>query len=112
MNEIALVLVFIGNVTLTSYRSEKAQTDSSPYSTSIGERVTIRGCAVSQDLLQSGKIKYGDLLYIEGFGYRFCNDTMNVRMKNSVDLWVQNLAQEKQIGVRHVRIWVVKRPQI
>jgi len=112
MNTMALVLVFIGNVTLTSYRSVHSQTDSSPWITSIGERVTIRGCAISQDLLQSGKIKYGDLLYIEGYGYRFANDTMNVRLKNSIDLWVTTKQEEVKIGNRKARIWVVKRPQI
>jgi 3D (Asp-Asp-Asp) domain-containing protein len=112
MNTIALVMIFIGNLTVTSYRSVIEQTDSSPYSTSIGERVTIRGCAVSQDLLQNGVVHYGDLVYIESYGFRFINDSMNVRIKNSIDLWVQTKAEEKKIGTRHKRVWLVRRPQI
>lgn len=91
--------VALGQVTLTAYRSIPNQTDSSPWSTSTGERVTIRGCAVSQDLLagNGGPIHYGDLIYIDQIGFRFVNDCMNKRIKRSIDIWVPTKEAEKKI---------------
>ena len=91
--------VALGQVTLTAYRSVPGQTDSSPWSTSIGERVTIRGCAVSQDLLadNGGPLHYGDLIYIEQVGFRFVNDSMNKKIKRGVDLWVPTIESEKKV---------------
>ena len=91
MNELVLVVTLVGNLTLTSYRSVPNQTDSSPYHTSTGERVSLSGAAVSQDLLcgacrklhgrcerpdNSTKVHYGDCLYSEVFGFRIINDCM------------------------------------
>jgi len=106
---LVLVAVLIGNMTLTSYRSVPNQTDSTPYHTSIGERVSVRGCAVSRDLLKrwGGPLNYGDLIYIEGIGYKFVNDCMAARHKQSVDVWVDTYEREKEFGVRSGQIWLV-----
>lgn len=105
-----MAAILIGSLQVTAYRSVPQQTDSSPFTTSIGERVTIRGCAVSQDLLSKngGPFNYGDLLYIEGVGFRFVNDTMNVRNKKHIDLWVPTYQEEKKIGVSTKKVWLVK----
>lgn len=97
-------------VTLTSYQPIPEQTDGSPTWTSIGDRTSKFGCAVSQDLLRSGRVSYGDVLLIDGFGYRIVNDTMNARIRNGVDLLVFTHAEEKKIGVRHVTVHVLRRP--
>lgn len=102
-----LSFVLLLNVSVTSYRSTPSQTDSTPLHTSIGHHVHPYGCAVSQDLLKD-KIAYGDVLFIPGFGLRVVNDTMNVRHKNSVDLWVATKAEEKAVGVRKLTIIVIK----
>lgn len=109
MNELLLIGVFVGNLTLTSYRSVPEQTDTSPYWTSIGERVNSHGVAVSQDLLKSGIVRYGDLLYIEGQGFKVVNDCMNSRLKKSVDVWVETYEDEKAVGKRPAKVWLVKR---
>lgn len=113
MNALLLVVVFIGNMTLTSYRSVPEQTDDSPFFTSIGERVNNHGVAVSQDLLASGVVRYGDLLYIEGQGFKVVNDTMNRRIKNSIDVWLETREQESAFQKKwksgKVKVWLVKR---
>lgn len=88
-----VVTLFIGNLTLTSYRSVPSQTDSSPFHTSTGERVSISGAAISQDLLcgacrklhkrcqyptVGSKLHYGDVLYVEHVGFRVINDCMGL----------------------------------
>lgn len=68
------------------------------------------GIAVSQDLLKSGKVHYGDILFVEGYGYRVVNDTMNARIHNAVDMMVFTKSEEKRVGVRHCRVFVVSAP--
>lgn len=104
-----LATVLIGQMTITSYRSVPSQTDSSPYYTSIGERVSPHGVAVSRDLLKrwGGPLDYGDLIYVEGIGFKVVNDCMAARHKNSVDIWVESYPEEKAIGVRKGCIWII-----
>ena len=83
--------MFIGNLTATSYRSVPGQTDSSPFHTSTGERVSLGGAAISQDRLcgacrklhkrceqpsYAAKLHYGDFLFVEGVGFKIINDCM------------------------------------
>lgn len=86
-----LISVFLGNLTVTSYRSVPNQTDSSPFNTSTGEKVGVGGAAISQDILcgacrklhkrckhpeYPNKLHYGDTLYIKEIGFRVVNDCM------------------------------------
>lgn len=103
-------LILLGTLQLTSYRPIPEQTDDSPTYTSIGDRTTKFGCAVSQDLLKTGLVAYGDILYIPGYGYRVVNDTMNIRHKNHVDLLVFTHNEEKAVGVRHLKVFKVTQP--
>jgi hypothetical protein len=115
----AIVTVPIGLMNITAYQPKKKQTDSSPWSTSIGERVTIRGCAVSQDMLadNGGPLHYGDLLFIEHVGFRFVNDCMNKRISHGLDLWVPTQEAERKVfskfhnGLRNVYL-VIRRGDI
>lgn len=97
--------LLLGVLQVTSYQPVAGQTDTSPTWTSIGDRTTKFGVAVSQDLLKTGVVKYGDILYIEGFGYRVVNDCMNSRHKKSIDLLVFTKKQERIVGTRHVRVY-------
>ena len=101
-------LLLLGTLTVTSYRPVPSQTDASPTWTSIGDRTTKYGCAVSRDLLKSGAVHYGDVLYIEGYGYRIVNDTMNIRHTKHIDMLVFTHDEEKAVGTRHLKIYVVK----
>lgn len=108
MKELLMVVTLIGNMTVTSYRSVPEQTDSSPFITSIGERTHRNGVAVSQDLLRNGVVKYGDIIFVEGYGFKVVNDTMNARHKNHVDLWVETKEQEKLVGVQKLNIYRIR----
>ncbi len=101
-------LVLLGVLTVTSYRPIASQTDKSPSWTSIGDRTTKFGCAVSQDLLKSGAVHYGDIVYIEGYGYRVVNDTMHSRHKWHIDLLVFTHDEEKAIGTRHLKAYIIQ----
>ena len=109
---------------MTSYRSVESQTDDSPFITSTGERVHKHGVAVSRDLLCpysygaskfhskkdcpfSEKIHYGDWLYVPHYGIKVVNDTMNERITNGIDLWVPSYEEEKKVGVRKLKVYVI-----
>jgi len=104
-----MAAILIGNLQVTSYRSVPNQTDDSPNYTSIGEHVNNHGVAVSRDLLKrgGGPLNYGDLVYIEGFGFKFVNDCMGAQNKQAVDIWVGSYKEEKKIGVKHGKVWLI-----
>src|SRR3990167_1452608 len=125
---LVFVAVLIGNLTVTSYRSVRNQTDSTPFHTSTGAHVEPGGVAISRDLLCGAcrklhkrcahpeyqkKIHYGDWLFVEGYGFRFVNDCMSdtsiLRGKgkrkkriitNQIDLWVGSYREEKSVNVK------------
>lgn len=131
-----LVTVLIGNLTVTSYRSVRNQTDTTPYHTSTNAQVEPGGVAVSRDLLCGAcrrlhhrcahpeyekKLHYGDWLYIERYGFRFINDVMNDTstkrvkgrvykhlLRNRIDIWVRSYKEEKQINVKKLLVYKIK----
>ena len=107
---LVLTALLIGNMTITAYRSIPRQTDASPWITSIGERVHPHGVAVSRDLLvqNGGTLNYGDLVYVEGFGFKVVNDCMHKRHKQAIDIWVATYKEEKAIRFKRGSVWLVK----
>ena len=125
MKELLLGAVLLGNMTITSYRSERRQTDDTPFITATGEHVHSAGIALSRDLLKrwNGSVDYGDIVYVENFGFKIVNDCMGrtkcagrnnggcknrIPIKKSVDMWVATLEEEKKVGVRHGKVWLIK----
>lgn len=113
MKELLFIGVLLGNMTVTSYRSVPEQTDSTPFITASGEHVHPHGVALSRDLLKrwGGPVSYGDFVYIEGYGLKVVNDTMHPRHRNHVDIWVKTYDEEKAIGWKQGRVWIVKMPE-
>lgn len=117
--------IVLGILTVTSYRPVAEQTKpecTSRYhcTTSIDDGVTKYGVAVSQDLLKSGRVHYGDILWIDGFGYRVVNDCMGlvrhqngkvIPITNAIDLMVFTRDEEKAIGVRYKKVLVSAEPK-
>lgn len=110
---LVLITILIGQLSATSYRSVPAQTDDSPFITSIGERVHKHGIAISRDLLRrnGGPLNYGDWVYIEKIGFKVVFDCMHERHKNSIDIWVASLDEErafhKKFKGQKLKVWVV-----
>lgn len=108
--------VLISSFTLiTGYRPVPEQTKPEcrgryGCTTSINENVSMLGAAVSQDLLASGKVRYRDVLFIPGVGYRIVNDCTHSRLRNTVDVFVYTLAQEKALKPHRSSVWVIPTP--
>lgn len=108
-------LILLGTLTVTSYRPVPEQTkpectNRNHCRTATGDNVSELGIAISQDLLKSGEVHYGDAIFVEGYGYRLVNDTMASRITHACDLFVYTKAEEKKVGIRHLRVWVVSQP--
>lgn len=104
----SLILLSTMTVTATSYRAVSSQTDSTPLYTSIDQHVHTYGIAVSRDLLTSQMACYGDVIAVPGYGLRVVNDTMNVRNRNAVDLFVETRTEEHKFGTRTLTITIIK----
>lgn len=139
MNALILIGTLIGNLTVTSYRPVKEQTDSSPFYTSTKEHVRAGGCAVSRDLLCGAcrklhrrcdhpdnptKLHYGDWLYIGQYGFRQVNDVMGdyttqrvkgkkvrIPLRRRIDIFVWTWNQEHAVGVREIEVFKVEASQ-
>jgi hypothetical protein len=109
-------LILLGVLQVTSYRPVPEQTKPECTSrnhcrTSIGENFSELGIAASQDLLKSGEVHYGDCVFVEGYGFHIIDDTMASRITHAFDLPVYTRAEEKKVGVRHLKVWLIEQPQ-
>ena len=139
METLLITAILIGNLTVTSYRPVKEQTDDSPFYTSTGEHVRSGGCAVSRDLLcgacmrlhkrcdqpqNAQKIHYGDWLYVGQYEYRQVNDVMGpytkqrvngkivkIPISNHIDVFVWTYEQEKSVNVKKLKVYKVNKPK-
>ena len=96
-------------VTLTTYRANAAETDSTPNITASGFKITNpkkhRIIAVSRDLKR--KMKWGSKVRIVGAGkydgtYRV-HDVMNKRYKKRIDILIG--ANDKQTKLKKIKIY-------
>ncbi len=108
----------------TAYNSLAAQTDSSPFVTATGARTRFGVVALSRDLLR--RIPYGSIVRIEDLGtwangrgrgtYNrmlsgvnfIVEDTMNIRKRNTVDVWMPSRRAAIQWGARQIRVTVIR----
>ncbi len=96
----------------TAYNSARGQTDATPFVTATGTRVRSGVVALSRDLL--GRFPYGTRLTIEDLSGRYSGylrgrvfvveDTMNVRIGNTLDIWMGSRGEALSWGSRNVRI--------
>ncbi len=108
----------------TAYNSQRSQTDSTPHITATGARTRFGIVALSRDLLR--RIPYGSLVRIEDLGSwgngrgrgRYSRmlsgvnfiveDTMNIRKRNTVDVWFPTRRAAIQWGARQIRVTVIR----
>ncbi len=112
-------LILVGILQLTSYRSVKEQTDSTPFITSIEHRTHPFGAAISRDLLKEGTVCYGDTVLIDGYGLFVINDAMGAytyttdpptKQDRAIDIFVTTKENERLVGVQHRQVWVMRSP--
>ncbi len=89
-------------VTATAYNSEPGQTDSTPFITASGSHVRF-GVLAANFLPIGTRIRipdiYGDQIFV-------VEDRMNPRYDKRVDIWMEDLQDARQFGVRTITIEV------
>ncbi|WP_293912203.1 hypothetical protein [Deinococcus sp.] len=100
------------SVRATAYSSDVGQTDSSPSVTATGSRTRPGVIALSRDLLRT--FPYGSRVTLQDSagllnGRVFVvEDTMNARLRNTIDIWMGSRSQAYQWGARTVRMTAVR----
>jgi 3D (Asp-Asp-Asp) domain-containing protein len=99
-------------VKATAYSSEVAQTDSTPFVTATGTRVRPGVIALSRDLLRTfpygSRVTLQDSAGVLNGRVFIVEDTMNARLRNTIDIWMGSRSQALQWGSRTVRITAVR----
>lgn len=108
----------------TAYNSSVSQTDSTPRVTATGARTRFGVIALSRDMLRS--IPYGSQVTLEDMGVlgsgsgrgRFnsmlrgvvfiVEDTMNVRISRTVDVWFHSRSTALRWGKRQVKLTILR----
>lgn len=104
---------------MTAYTSEAVQTDASPTLTASGTRTGPGTAAVSRDLLE--RLPYGSRIRVVSTSGEGCGgwppeaplrveDTMNVRIRNHLDIWVASTEQALSWGRCQARVSVITTP--
>ncbi len=99
-------------VRATAYSSDVGQTDSTPFITATGTRVRPGVIALSRDLLRvfpyGSRVTLRDSAGLLSGRVFIVEDTMNVRLANTIDIWMGSRAQAYQWGARTVTISAVR----
>ncbi|GAA4016546.1 hypothetical protein GCM10022631_31180 [Deinococcus rubellus] len=99
-------------VRATAYNSEVGQTDASPFITATGTRVRPGVIALSRDLLRvfpyGTRVTLRDSAGLLNGRVFIVEDTMNVRLANTIDIWMGSRSQAIQWGARTVRITALR----
>lgn len=87
-------------VDVTAYAPLKSQTDSTPFITASNTRVRTGICALSQDIEQGLKLKFGDIIHIKNIGAFEFQDRMNKRWKKRVDIFFWKNSDAIKFGIK------------
>jgi len=118
MTKLFLISLFIGNLNVTAYQPIEEQTDASPCITASNRYVHIDGVAISRDLHVNygGELEFGDMVFIKGVGFKVINDLMHSRHMKSIDILVENEAQEAEIWKRFkkrtTKVWRIRSDEL
>lgn len=91
-------------VTVSAYNPLSNQTDSTPLITASNKRVQEGFCAVSRDLEEQLKLKFGDLIHLDGIGTCEFQDRMSRRKKLQIDLFMWEEKDAIKFGIK--RAWM------
>ena len=96
-------------VKITSYNNVANQTDDSPNIMASNRLVYEGAVAISRDIKQKYKIRYGDIIYIERFNqYYIIEDLMNKRFTNTIDIFKFKRSESLKINFKNQKVIIYK----
>jgi len=98
-------------VKVTAYNPVRSQTDSSPLITASNKRVRVGMVALSRDLEREFGFRFGDTVYLYGFGRFVFEDRMHRRKRRHVDILMFNPMKARRFGVKSSYLFVLEEPK-
>lgn len=101
---------YIGEFKVTAYTAGYESTGKTPDHPEYG--ITASGVMVEEGITIAADwdvIPEGTWVYIEDVGYRLVQDTGGAIKGNAIDLYISELGQALDWGVKHKKVWLVDR---
>ena len=105
-------VIELKDITITSYNNEESQTDTTPHIMASNRMVYEGAVAISRDLKEKYKLKYGDFIYLNWSEKLYViEDLMNERHKKQVDIFSFDKKWSKKINFKNqeIKIYRLKR---
>lgn len=101
-------VIELKGITITSYNNEESQTDSTPHIMASNRMVYEGAVAISRDLKEKHKLKWGDFVLLDSDRLYVIEDLMNERYKNQVDIFSFDKKLSKKINFKNQEIKIYK----
>lgn len=101
-------VIELNGITITSYNNEESQTDDTPHIMASNRMVYEGAIAISRDIKDKYKLKWGDFVLINSDRLYVIEDLMNERYKNQVDIFDFNKEWSKTINFKNQKIKIYK----
>ena len=101
-------VIELKGITITSYNNEERQTDSTPHIMASNRMVYEGAVAISRDLKEKHKLKWGDFVLLDSDRLYVIEDLMNERYKNQVDIFSFDKKWSKKINFKNQEIKIYK----
>jgi len=95
-------------VKVTAYNPVRSQPDGSPLITASNKRVRVGMVALSRDLEREFGFRFGDTVYLYGFGRFVFEDRMHRRKRRHVDILMLNPVEARRFGVKSSYLYVLE----
>ena len=96
-------VTYIGTFKATFYTDNEACCGNSNGITSTGTQVSDKTVAVDPDV-----IPMGSLIYIEGIGFRYAEDTGGAIDGKILDIYVDSYAEAVELGVKYTKVYLIE----
>lgn len=101
-------VIELKGITITSYNNEESQTDDTPHIMASNRMVYEGAIAISRDIKDKYKLKWGDFVLINSDRLYVIEDLMNERYKNQIDIFGFNKEWSKTINFKNQKIKIYK----
>jgi len=95
-------------VRVTGYNATVNQCDSTPNITASNKKVRLGMVAVSRDLEKKYNLKFGDFVYLEGYGLFEFQDRLHKRKKKQIDILCWNIKTAYKLTKDNVSVIFIK----
>lgn len=103
------VKVYKDTVKVTGYNATVSQCDSTPDITASNKKVRLGMVALSRDLEKEYDLKFGDFVYLEGYGLFEFQDRLHKRKSKQVDILCWNIKTAYKVTKDSVAVTFIRR---